>query len=313
MDKKLQVFVSSTYTDLIEERQSAVEAILSAGHIPAGMELFSAGNDSQLEVIQRWIDESDVYMLILGARYGSIEPKTQKSYTHLEYEYAQKKKKPIFAIVISDKAIDEKVNKQGKEVLELDNPAKYKEFKEKVLKKLCKYCDDTKDIHIGVLGTLQDFKIRYKLSGWVSGKEIGQASEMITQNTILMKENSDLRKENESLKAQLEKNKELICGYTAEEIIKRLDSEIITIPKKVVKGEEDIESSILKVFDVFQDKFAIGVTNQAGETDAVVFLYYKIAPKLMMYGLVEKNKVAKVYWERITTTRAGFSILSKLK
>ena len=38
MTKKLQVFVSSTYTDLIEERQAAVQAILDASHIPAGME-----------------------------------------------------------------------------------------------------------------------------------------------------------------------------------------------------------------------------------------------------------------------------------
>ncbi len=42
MDKKLQVFVSSTYRDLIDERQAAVQAILDAGHIPAGMELFKA-------------------------------------------------------------------------------------------------------------------------------------------------------------------------------------------------------------------------------------------------------------------------------
>ena len=51
MDKKLQVFVSSTYTDLIEEHQAAVEAFLDAGHIPAGMELFKAGNESQLKTI----------------------------------------------------------------------------------------------------------------------------------------------------------------------------------------------------------------------------------------------------------------------
>lgn len=62
-EKKLQIFVLSTYTDLIEERQAAVEAILSAGHIPAGMELFSAGDESQMTVIDRWIDESDVYLL----------------------------------------------------------------------------------------------------------------------------------------------------------------------------------------------------------------------------------------------------------
>lgn len=85
MKRKLQIFVSSTYTDLREERQAAVEGILSAGHIPAGMELFSAGDETQLETIRRWISESDIYMLILGGRYGSIEPKTKKSYTQLEY------------------------------------------------------------------------------------------------------------------------------------------------------------------------------------------------------------------------------------
>jgi hypothetical protein len=82
--KRLQVFVSSTFIDLRDERQAAVEAILSAGHIPAGMELFAAGDESQMEVIKGWIDQSDVYLLILGGRYGSIEPKTGKSYVELE-------------------------------------------------------------------------------------------------------------------------------------------------------------------------------------------------------------------------------------
>src|SRR5438046_4027206 len=104
--KKLQVFVSSTFSDLVKERQAAVEAILAAGHIPAGMELFTAGDESQMDVIKQWIDESDVYLLILGGRYGSIEPKSGKSYTHLEYEYALAQGKPVFACVIRDQAID---------------------------------------------------------------------------------------------------------------------------------------------------------------------------------------------------------------
>ncbi|MCB0521514.1 MAG: DUF4062 domain-containing protein [Saprospiraceae bacterium] len=58
--KKLQVFVSSTYMDLVKERQVAVEAILQAGHIPAGMELFAAGDEEQWDVIKKWIKESDV-------------------------------------------------------------------------------------------------------------------------------------------------------------------------------------------------------------------------------------------------------------
>ena len=110
-EKKLQIFVSSTFTDLKEERQAAVEAILKSGNIPAGMELFTAGDKSQLETITRWIDDSDVYCLILGGRYGSIEPTTGNSYTEVEYDYAKSNNKPLFAIVISDKYLEEKVKK----------------------------------------------------------------------------------------------------------------------------------------------------------------------------------------------------------
>jgi len=72
MRKRHQVFVSSTYTDMRPERHAAVESILKAGHIPAGMELFTAGDQIQiqLQVIRRWIEESDAFLLILGGRYG---------------------------------------------------------------------------------------------------------------------------------------------------------------------------------------------------------------------------------------------------
>src|SRR5947209_18944234 len=102
MKKKLQIFISSTYSDLTEERQDTVSAILKAGHITAGMELFTSGDESQMETIKRWINESDVFMLILGGRYGSIEPNTSLSYTELEYDYAVKSGHPFFAVVIEE-------------------------------------------------------------------------------------------------------------------------------------------------------------------------------------------------------------------
>ncbi len=64
-------------------KKLSIKAILDAGHIPAGMELFKAGNESQLKTIYKWINESDVYMLILSGRYGSIESNSGKSYTQL--------------------------------------------------------------------------------------------------------------------------------------------------------------------------------------------------------------------------------------
>ena len=147
-DKKLQVFVSSTFTDLKEERQAAVEAILSSGNIPAGMELFSAGDESQMTVIKRWIDESDIYLLILGGRYGSIEPNSGKSYTQLEYEYALSQNKPLFSVVINQTALENKVKDNGTCVIEQDNVKELRLFREIVLTNLVKFFDDKKDIKI---------------------------------------------------------------------------------------------------------------------------------------------------------------------
>ena len=52
-DKRYQVFISSTYKDLMTERQAAIAAVLQMGHMPSGMELFPAANDSAWQWIKR--------------------------------------------------------------------------------------------------------------------------------------------------------------------------------------------------------------------------------------------------------------------
>ncbi|WP_342546655.1 DUF4062 domain-containing protein [Paenibacillus sp. FSL P2-0089] len=55
MNKQYQIFISSTYVDLKEERKAIIEAILNSKHIPAGMESFSASNDEQFKYIKKII------------------------------------------------------------------------------------------------------------------------------------------------------------------------------------------------------------------------------------------------------------------
>ena len=92
-NKKYQIFISSTYEDLKEERQAVLKAILNMKHFPIGMEMFNAGNDQQWKIITDTIDKTDYYVLILGKRYGSILKDGDDrgiSYTEREYRYAQK-------------------------------------------------------------------------------------------------------------------------------------------------------------------------------------------------------------------------------
>lgn len=169
MNKKLQVFVSSTFTDLIEERQSAVEAILNAGHIPAGMELFKAGK-SQMKTIRKWIDESDVYLLILGGRYGSIEEESGLSYTELEYKYAISKNMPVFAIVLEERFLLTKAADKNKDaIFEKDNTDKYISFKHDVESNIVKFVSNKDQIHSVIHAQLNDILAdnEYNLCGWI--------------------------------------------------------------------------------------------------------------------------------------------------
>lgn len=218
--KKLQVFVSSTFDDLVKERQAAVEAILTAGHIPAGMELFTAGDESQMEVIKQWIDESDIYLLILGGRYGSIEPKTGKSYTQLEYEYALSKGKPLFACVINDAAIEPRVKSEGTKAVEMENPQKLKEFRAAVLSKMSKFWDDSKDIKIAVAETLSHLARREELVGWVRSNSQSDLPALADEIARLSKENAHLRSQL-SVTAQEDR----INGLTFLELKRILDNE----------------------------------------------------------------------------------------
>ena len=87
MDKRFQVFVSSTYADLQEERQKVIQALMEMDCIPAGMELFPAADEEQWAFIKRVIDDCDYYILMIGGRYGSITNEGI-SYTEKEYDYA---------------------------------------------------------------------------------------------------------------------------------------------------------------------------------------------------------------------------------
>ena len=98
MDKRYQVFVSSTYADLKEERQKVIQAIIEMDCIPAGMELFPAADEEQFEFIKRVIDDCDYYLLIIGGRYGSTTAEGI-SYTEKEYDYAVRHGLKVIALI----------------------------------------------------------------------------------------------------------------------------------------------------------------------------------------------------------------------
>ncbi len=313
MKKRLQVFISSTYVDLIEERQAAVSAVLKSGHIPAGMELFTAGDKSQLDIIKRWIDESDVYMLILGGRYGSVEPESGISYTELEYDYAMEIGKPLFAVVIADNALNNKVKQHGISVMEKERPSELKLFKEKVLTNMSSFFEDMKDIRLCVMESLPEIASTRDLAGWISGNEIPDTKGLVDEIAKLNAEVRELTKENSILAKKVGQHAKITNSSEFDELKTILDSIEIKIPPNVVNGTENIVKTLFTLFKNCQEALVTGVTNQSQQDDAVYFLYNNVCPKLQIHGLVQNEKVASVRWRRFSITKKGQEFLAHLE
>lgn len=96
--KKYQVFVSSTFLDLREERQQVLRGLLGAECIPAGMEFFPSSDEELWSLIRAVVDDCDYYLLLVAGRYGSTT-KDGISYTEAEYDYAVETGKPVLAFL----------------------------------------------------------------------------------------------------------------------------------------------------------------------------------------------------------------------
>ncbi len=134
MEKRFQIFISSTYLDLQVERHEIIKTVLAMGHIPVGMEMFSASDYEQWEIIKREIDSSDYYVVVVANRYGS-QTDDGISYTEKEFDYAASKGIPILGFVLDENALWSAKRSDSDSVLR----TKLEKFKQKLHGKLIKF------------------------------------------------------------------------------------------------------------------------------------------------------------------------------
>lgn len=187
LDKRYQVFVSSTFEDLQEERKEVMQALLELDCIPSGMELFPASNDDQWTLIKNVIDDCDYYLLIIGGRYGS-ENDEGISYTQMEFEYALQQGKPMISFLPKNPdAIP-----SGKCETSADKQQKLEKFKELAKKKLVKFWDGPDNLGSVVSRSMVRLIKDYPAEGWVkSGSIVDEDS--IKEIARLQKENNELK------------------------------------------------------------------------------------------------------------------------
>lgn len=189
MDRRHQVFISSTFSDLKKERSEIIQALLELDCFPAGMELFPATSASAWELIKGVIDDSDYYCLVIGGRYGSMDS-TGIGYTEKEYDYAISIGKPLMIFlhkapgsIASDQT---ETSDAGKDKLNA--------FRAKVEKAHhCKYWNSAEELGEQVSRSLIVLRKAEPAEGWVHGKYADES--LILENATLKARVSQLEAE----------------------------------------------------------------------------------------------------------------------
>lgn len=203
-EKKYQVFISSTYADLKEERRKILDILLMADCIPAGMEAFVASDVEQFEVIKKVIELCDYYILIIGKRYGSISEQTGMSYTEMEYEYAKALGIPVLVFAL-DESIDVPEEKRETEQVKIDA---LKAFRQKALTNRLATIWKTQDELIGAVAiSIMRATKEIQRPGWQRATEYDEAS--------LRREIMNLQSKNEKLATKLSDANAQIKSLTA--------------------------------------------------------------------------------------------------
>ncbi len=167
MEIRHQVFISSTFEDLIDARQAVSTALLRADCLPSGMELFPASDQSQFEFIKSVIDECDYYLLILAGRYGTTDPKTGLSFTEMEYDYAVSQNKPVVRLLHQDPIL--MLPPESLEKTDAGRASLHR-FREKVRNGiLVKFWKDVSELQFETVMGLQQAKQSNPQPGWVRG------------------------------------------------------------------------------------------------------------------------------------------------
>jgi len=182
LEKRYQIFISSTFEDLKRERQAVLTAILELDHMPAGMELFPASDDGAWQLIKDVIDASDYYVLIIGGRYGSLDEKGI-GYTEKEYNYAIDQSKPVIPLL--HKNPDNLP--RGKTETDKDAWTKLKNFRKKTeAKHTCVYWESPDELKSQVVLGLTSTIKKHPAKGWMRADKLAD-KETLTELLELRK------------------------------------------------------------------------------------------------------------------------------
>ncbi len=269
MTLKHQVFISSTYTDLVEHRKEVIEELLKLNCIPVAMEFFQP-IDKSLKIIKGFLDNCDYVVLIVAGRYGSvIKRRSNKiSFTQEEYNYAKRNKIPIIPFLLDEKELIrlQRSNKKAdRDRIEksANGQRLLARFRKQLMnEQLVSFFKTEKELPQLVSNALAEAKNKRPMPGWVRSDQVStwniiySASEKVYKNKIQYEEIKPLFKGGKGLSAKLKLAFPLtkwLLGKNKSEVMRLLPNISKTILQNAVSSDIYRKNSYTKAIELNPD------------------------------------------------------------
>lgn len=208
MKKKYQVFVSSTYEDLKEERMAVMRSLLDINCIPVGMEQFPANGMDQMDYIKKMLDDCDYYILITAGRYGSLAD-DGVGYTEKEFDYAKSKGIPVMAFIAKDignlPSVKCEQTDKGRELL--------REFHEKVKQNgMVNFYTTAEDLQLRIAISIHKCIEDFPAVGWVRGNDVPPPEDLEARFEDFMSKHTATKEDIDALFKEIESKPNIHVG-----------------------------------------------------------------------------------------------------
>lgn len=318
----MQVYVSSTYTDLAEEHQLVKQAILDANHIPTDYRIRkdSGRITSQTAIMSDKIDDSDIFIMIIGGTLGFLEPIGNKAYIEFEYFLARKLNKPIFIFQLSDEMILSKVASgryRLREVVERENLEQFNLFKSIVItERLVINVNSSDELKSHLVKTLLDAEDHLGLNGWIRAKNYDLLQEVKRLQLELEKEKSKqeilIKQTDRPLPESLNNQ---LGPFTYSQILYALTSRTMNVNDKDAKefGFKNRQPTLLELLMEYHMLLFKGITYvKSNSLDEM--LKNELIPVLLSLGMMDATQqiIGDLPFEKLKLNNNGLTLVGKI-
>jgi hypothetical protein len=99
-----RIYLSSTYSDLIEQREAIYHVLRQLGHDVIAMEDYVASDQRPIDRCLEDVARSDIYLGVIAWRYGYVPSGMTNSITELEFRHAQTRAIPTLIFILDENA-----------------------------------------------------------------------------------------------------------------------------------------------------------------------------------------------------------------